>query len=113
VSWLENDQKSHEEYSTGIVGSGFANGLIALSTMGPTPAWLLIESFFVTLDTVPAGEVRTVVIAQRLDYMRGFAIATLTAMGLVMFNAHGFLSNCHYVLLSREPPTRSPDGHCL
>ena len=58
--------------------------------MGAAPTRLLIESLFVTLNTVPAKIVRPVVRAQRLDHMRGFAVATLAAMHCEMFYAHRF-----------------------
>jgi hypothetical protein len=60
--------------------------------MGSAPAWLLIKSFFLTFDTVPALEVRPIVRAQGLDDVRGFTITTLASMGSVMFDAHGLVS---------------------
>jgi hypothetical protein len=62
--------------------------LITLRAVGSAPAGLLIEAFLMTLNTVPAGKVRTIVGAERLDYMSGFAIATLAAMKLEMFYSH-------------------------
>jgi len=62
--------------------------LITLGAVGSAPAGLLIEAFLMTLNTVPAGKVRTIVGAERLDYMSGFAIATLAAMKLEMFYSH-------------------------
>jgi hypothetical protein len=56
--------------------------------MGSPPTRLLIEAFLVTLNTVPAREVRTVVRAERLDHMRGFAITTLAPMDLEVFYSH-------------------------
>ena len=41
-----------------------------------------------TLNTIPAGKVRTIVGAERLDHMSGFAIATLAAMKLEVFYSH-------------------------
>ena len=56
--------------------------------MGSAPAGLLIESLLMTLNTVPTREVRPVVRAQRLDNVRGFAIAAFTAMYFEVFDAH-------------------------
>jgi hypothetical protein len=56
--------------------------------MGSAPAGLLIEALLMPLNTVPAGKVRTIVGAERLDYMSGFAIATLAAMKLEVFYSH-------------------------
>jgi hypothetical protein len=60
--------------------------------MGSAPAWLLIKSFFVTLNAVPPRVVRPIVRAQGLDDVRGFTITTLASMGSVMFDAHGLVS---------------------
>jgi hypothetical protein len=62
--------------------------LIALRAMGSAPAGLLIEALLMPLNTVPAGKMRTIVGAERLDYMSGFAIATLAAMKLEVFYSH-------------------------
>ena len=56
--------------------------------MGSPPAGLLIEAFLMTLNTVPTREVRTIVRAERLDHMRGFAITTLAPMNLEVFYRH-------------------------
>jgi hypothetical protein len=48
--------------------------------MGSTPARLLIEAFLMTFNTIPAGVVRTIIGAKRLDHVRGFAVATLASM---------------------------------
>ena len=56
--------------------------------MSSPPAGLLIEAFLMTLNTVPAGKVRTIVGTERLDYMSGFAVATLAAMKLEVFYSH-------------------------
>jgi len=56
--------------------------------MGSPPTRLLIESLLMTLNTVPAREVRTIVGAERLDHMRGFAITTLAAMNSEVFYCH-------------------------
>lgn len=58
----------------------FAHRLIALCAMRSPPARLLIESLFMTLNTVPAREVRTIVRTDGLDDMRGLAITAFATM---------------------------------
>ena len=62
--------------------------MIALGAMGPPPTRLLIETLLMTLNTVPAGEVGTIVGPERLDHMRGFAIAPLAPMNSEVFYSH-------------------------
>jgi len=52
--------------------------------MCPPPTGLLIESLFVTLNTVPAQKVYLIIRADRFDNMIGFAIASFTAMHFVI-----------------------------
>jgi len=56
--------------------------------MGSAPAWLLIEALLMTLNTVPAREVWAIVGAERLDHMRGFAIATLATVNSEVVYCH-------------------------
>jgi hypothetical protein len=56
--------------------------------MGSPPTRLLIEALLMTLNTVPASEVGTIVGAERLDHMRGFAITALAPMNLEVFYSH-------------------------
>ena len=71
--------------------------------MGPPPTGLLIETLLMTLNTVPAREVRTIVGPERLDHMRGFTIATLAPMNLEVFHSHSIdLEKLYYVLLGDE-----------
>ena len=56
--------------------------------MCPPPTGLLIESLFVTLNTVPAQVVRTIVRAQGLYDVGCFAVTTLATMIYEMFDAH-------------------------
>jgi len=50
----------------------------------PSPARLLIKSFFVTLNAIPAQEVYLIIGAHRFDNMIGFAIASFAAMHFVI-----------------------------
>jgi hypothetical protein len=73
------------------------------------PTWLLVEPFFVSLNTVPALIVRAVVLAQRLDHVRGFAVTAFAAMHNEVFDTHLFnLASFYYVLLfdDRQSSTR-------
>ena len=56
--------------------------------MGSAPAGLLIEALLMTLNTVPAREVRPIVRAERLDHMSSFAITTFAPMKLEVFYSH-------------------------
>ncbi len=56
--------------------------------MSSPPAGLLIETFLLTLNTVPARKVWPIVRTERLDHMSGFAIATLAPMKLEVFYSH-------------------------
>ena len=56
--------------------------------MNSPPARLLVEAFLVTLNAIPAREVWTIVGAERLDHMSGFAIATLAPVKLEVFYSH-------------------------
>ena len=56
--------------------------------MGPPPTGLLIEALLMTLNTVPAREVGTIVGPERFDHMRGFTIAALAPMNSEVFYSH-------------------------
>lgn len=58
--------------------------------MGSTPAGFLIESLLVPLDTVPAIEVRPVVLPDRFDNMSGLAIAAFATMDCCVLDGHRF-----------------------
>jgi len=59
-------------------------GLVALRAMRAPPPRLLIESLLVTLNTIPANKVRTVVQANGLYDVRGLAVATLATVDSVL-----------------------------
>ena len=52
--------------------------------MRAPPPRLLIESLLVTLNTIPANKVRTVVQANGLYDVRGLAVATLATVDSVL-----------------------------
>jgi hypothetical protein len=71
--------------------------------MGSPPAWLLIEPLLVALDAIPTQEVRPIVLAYRLDYVHGFAVATFATVNSVVLDSHRSISRAsYYVHLSDE-----------
>ena len=71
--------------------------------MGPPPAGFLIESLLVPRNTVPAIEVRPIVLANGLDDMSGLAITAFAAMGCGVLDRHRLIyQSSHYVLLYDE-----------
>jgi hypothetical protein len=53
--------------------------------MGSAPAWLVIEPFLVTLDTLPTNEVRGAVRSDEFNYVISDSITTLAALDCLLF----------------------------
>jgi hypothetical protein len=71
--------------------------------MGSPPAGFLIESLLVPLDTVPAIEMRPVILADRFDNMSGLAITAFATMDCCVLDGHRFnYQSSYYVLLCDE-----------
>jgi hypothetical protein len=60
--------------------------------MGPPPAGFLIESLLVPRNTVPAIEVRPIVLADGLDDMRGLAITAFATMDCSVLDCHRLIT---------------------
>jgi hypothetical protein len=56
--------------------------------MGSPPARFLIESFLVTLDTIPTEKVHPIVSTDELNDMIRFPIAAFAAMNLGVLHGH-------------------------
>jgi len=52
------------------------------------PSRLCIKPLLLALDTFPAEEMQPIVLADRFDYMIGFAIASFAAMDFVILQTH-------------------------
>jgi hypothetical protein len=50
--------------------------------MSAPPAWFSVEALLVAFDAFPADKVRPIVLADRFNYVIGFAITLLAAMNV-------------------------------
>jgi hypothetical protein len=83
VSVSVRQKKEHDLYLSAPRAKKLVNSclyrLISPRAVRPPPAWFLIESFLVTLHTIPTEKVQPIVTGDELNHMIRFPIAPFAA----------------------------------